>query len=105
MAASTRSGSSSLVNVLPPEASAVPSLSMATRLMKQPADRSSRTTVMIGFIGASLILWHNQVLGLAEQEWLVLLSATAADRHCSVDRLLRRVPCPRCGGSLEWGAP
>jgi hypothetical protein len=78
MAASTRSGSSSLVNVLPPEASAVPSLSMATRLMEQPADRSSRTTVTMGFIGASLFLWHNQVLGFAEQDSLVLLSATAA---------------------------
>jgi hypothetical protein len=51
---------------------------MATRLMEQPVDRSSRATVMIGFIGASLFLWHNQVLGFAEQDSLVLLSATAA---------------------------
>src|ERR1017187_11040107 len=41
MAASTRSGSSSLVNVLPPEASASPSLLMATRLIEQPVERSS----------------------------------------------------------------
>src|ERR1035438_5068282 len=41
MAASTRSGSSSLVNVLPPEASAFPSLLMATRLIEQPVERSS----------------------------------------------------------------
>src|ERR1035441_7345719 len=41
MAASTSSGSSSLVKVLPPEASALPSLLMATRLIEQPVDRSS----------------------------------------------------------------
>jgi hypothetical protein len=64
----------------------LPILLMATRLMEQPADRSSRTTAMIGFTGASLFLWHNQALGFAEQDSLVLLSATAADRYCSVDR-------------------
>jgi len=41
MAASTSSGSSSLVNVLPPEASMLPILLMATRLIEQPQSRTS----------------------------------------------------------------
>src|SRR5271157_3769440 len=90
MAASTRSGSSSPVNVLPPEASAFPNLLMATRLMEQPVERSSRTNTMNGFISASLSFRRDQVLGFLEESRLVLLSAVALQIAAQLRKLARQ---------------